>query len=101
MIKIGDKYGISENGSGYSLQKAVVAQSDSVDKKGNVVRKSGEIYWVSMESYHGTVTGCLNALIRILQRTEVSGEDMTLTEARTRFAEIEDTVRAWANVERA
>lgn len=101
MIKIGDKYGICGDGKGYSLQRAVIAQSDAFDKKGNQIRKAGDPYWVSMESYHGTVAGCLNALIRILQRTEVSGEDMTLIEARTRFAEIEDTVRAWANVERA
>ena len=96
MIKIGDDYGIAGNDYGYSLQRKAVVQSDTFTKKGEPLRKAGDEYWVSMESYHKDVAGCIDKLIKILRREAVAGEDMTLTEAAEKFREIERRVLEWA-----
>lgn len=97
MILIGDQYGIAANDYGYSLQRKGVVQSDTYSKNGEPLRKAGDEYWVSMGSYHGDVTGCVDKLIKILQRAEVANNDMTLGEAARRFREIERRVLGWAD----
>jgi hypothetical protein len=97
MIKIGEDYGINSDSNGYWLMRKVIAQNDTFNKKGEPLRKAGEELMITMNSYHADVTGCVDKLIKILQRAEVADNDMTLGEAAEKFREIERRVLEWAD----
>lgn len=81
MIKIGDKYGISENGSGYSLQRRLLRRAipwTRRERRSQVGRNLLGVDGILPRDSDRV----LERADSILQRTEVSGEDMTLTEAR-------------------